>query len=200
MVKNRGLFQSESALVDSIVPVIATAHNANATRRKPSRPFYARLQSLIRYTIAAPYNLPYYPSHLLLASYLASYSPTKYDITLFSKSSLSKRRKRGGGTALTSHRVSKHRSVSRKLLGPQPFPLERLFAIFHAIVPDTYPGGAADIMCQLATLAGLRLMVKSGGTGDMLEGATKWKVNVGWEFVRGIASGVGFDIENYLHE
>lgn len=200
MVKNRGLFQSELALVDSIVPIIATAPNANATKRKPSRSSYAWLQSLIRYTIAAPYNLPYYPSYLLLASYLASYNHPKYDITLFSKSSLSKRRKRGGGTALTSHRVSKHHRVSRKLLGPQPFPLERLFAIFHAILPHAYPGGAADIMCQLATLAGLRLMIKSGGTGDILEGATKWKVNVGWDFVRGVASGVGFDIEHYLHE
>ena len=200
MVKNRGLFQSETALVDTIVPVKATAHNANASKRKLLRFFYARLQLLIRYTIAAPYNLPYYPSHLLLASYLTSYNPPKYDITLFSKSSLSKRRKRGGGTALTSHRVSKHRRVSRKILGPQPFPLERLLAIFHAILPHTYPGGAADVMCQLATLAGLRLVIKSGGTGDILEGATKWKVNVGWEFVRGVASGVEFDIENYLHE
>ena len=37
MVKNRGLFQSEWALVDSIVPIVATDPNANATRRKLSR-------------------------------------------------------------------------------------------------------------------------------------------------------------------
>ena len=41
MVKNRGLFQSELALVDSIAPIKATAPNANATKRKPSRSFYA---------------------------------------------------------------------------------------------------------------------------------------------------------------
>ena len=200
MVKNRGLFQTELTLVDSIVPIEATAPNASATKGKPSRSVYARVLWLIRYTIAAPYSLPYYPSYLLLSSYLASYNPPKSDITLFSKSSLSKRRKRGGGTALTSNRVSKHRRVSRKLLGPQPFPLERSFAIFHAILPHKYPGGAADTMCQLATLAGLRLMIKSGGTGDILEGATKWKANVGWDFVRGVARGVGFDIESYLYE
>ena len=39
MVKNRSLFQSELALVDSIVPIIATDPNANATRRKLSRSF-----------------------------------------------------------------------------------------------------------------------------------------------------------------
>lgn len=37
MVKNRGLFQSEWALVDSIVPIIATDPNANGTRCKLSR-------------------------------------------------------------------------------------------------------------------------------------------------------------------
>ena len=43
-------------------------------------------------------------------------------------------------------------------------------------------------------------MIKSGSTGDNLEGAAKWKVNVGWQFVRGVAGEVGFDIENYLYE
>ena len=41
MVKNKGLFQSELALVDSIVPIKATAPNAIATKRKPSRSFHA---------------------------------------------------------------------------------------------------------------------------------------------------------------
>ena len=55
-------------------------------------------------------------------------------------------------------------------------------------------------MCQLATLVGLRLMVKSGGAADILEGGAKWRVNVGWNFVRGVARGVKFDIESYLVE
>ncbi|KAK3170045.1 hypothetical protein OEA41_009430, partial [Lepraria neglecta] len=157
LVKNRGLFQSETAILDSIVPITPTAPNVKASKYS--------------------HTLPYYPAHLLVASYLASHNPPKHDITLFSKSSLSKRRKRGGGTALTPHRASKHRKISRKLLGPQLFPLERLFAIFHAILPHTYSSGGADIMCQLATLVGLRLIVKSGGAGDILEWNTKWRVN-----------------------
>ena len=146
------------------------------------------------------YTLPYYPTHLLLAAYLASHNPLKYDITLFSKTSLSKRRKRGGGTALPSNRASKHRKISRRLLGPQSFPLERLLAIFHAILPHTYAGGGADTMCQVATLVGLRLIVKAGTGGDTLEGGGKWRVNVGWEFVRDVARSVNFDIESYLTE
>ena len=60
-------------------------------------------------------------------------------------------------------------------------------------------------MCQVATLAGLRLIVKAGagvgGGGDVLEAAGgKWRVNVGWETVRGVARSVGFDVESYLIE
>lgn len=56
------------------------------------------------------------------------------------------------------------------------------------------------MMCQVATLAGLRLIVKAGTGGDVLEGGGKWRVNVGWEFARGVARGVKFDIENHLTE
>lgn len=57
-------------------------------------------------------------------------------------------------------------------------------------------------MCQLATLVGLRLVVKAGGGagGDAVDGGGKWRVNVGWEVVRGVARVVGFDVENYLVE
>ena len=56
------------------------------------------------------------------------------------------------------------------------------------------------MMCQVATLVGLRLIVKAGSGGDILEGGAKWRVNVGWEFVRGVARGVKFDVESYLTE
>ena len=198
MVKNRPLFQSEAALIDSVVSIRPAALNTKLTNgRSPSN----RIQFSPAKTPPVPsHTLPYYPSHLLISAYLASYNPPKHDITLFSKTSLSKRRKRGGGTALTPQRASKHRRISRKLLGPQPFVLERLLAIFHAILPHAHAGGGADAMCQIATLVRLRLIVKSGGTGDVLEGGAKWRVNVGWEFVRGVGRGVGFDVENYLIE
>lgn len=55
-------------------------------------------------------------------------------------------------------------------------------------------------MCMVATLAGLRLMVKVGVGADVLEGGGKWKSNVSWEFVNDVARGVRFDIESYLVE
>lgn len=55
-------------------------------------------------------------------------------------------------------------------------------------------------MCQVATLVGLRLIVKAGTGGDVLEGGGKWRVNVGWEFVRDVARSVNFDVDSYLTE
>jgi len=125
-------------------------------------------------------------------------------MTLFSKTSLSKRKKRGGGTAAArgkrGGRASTHRKLSRQLLGPQTFVLERLFAILHAVLPHAYEGGGAELMTQFATLVSLRLVVRAGAgnVADVLEGGAKWRVNVPFEFVRGVARGVGFDVEAYL--
>lgn len=92
----------------------------------------------------------------------------------------------------------KHRKVQRRLLGAQPFVLERLLAIFHAIVPDHAPSGTADILTQVATLAGLRLLIKLVSSADVTDANTKWKVNVGWEYVLGLARALRFEVEDFL--
>ena len=114
------------------------------------------------------------------------------------KASEKKRRKKGGGTS--TGRPAKHRKIQRKLLGPQAFIQERFLAIFHAILPDRMISGTADIMTQIATLASLRLLVKMSGPADVIDAGTKWKVNVGWDFVKTTAKYVRFDIESYLAE
>ena len=143
------------------------------------------------------HELPYYSKFLLFAAYLASYNPARQDQVYFMKMSEKKRRKKGGGTAVG--RVSKHRKIQRKLLGPQAFVLERVLAIFHAILPHQIVP-TADIMTQIATLASLRLLVRTSGTADPLEAQTKWRVNVGWEYILQLARTVRFDIESYLAE
>ena len=55
-------------------------------------------------------------------------------------------------------------------------------------------------MCMVATLAGLRLLVRVGVGMDALEGGGKWRCSVSWEFVSDVARGVRFDIENCLIE
>lgn len=209
LLANRSLFQSDSALIHTLVSDTQTSASTLHSQ--------TNLQSLSaatknKYTgIGA--QLPYFSRLLLVAAYLASFNPPKTDITFFMKAAASKRRKKGGGTALTKGRpgVTKHRKIARKLLGPQAFVLERMLAIFHAIREDAdgrgrgkskRVEGAADVQMAVATLASLRLLIRMGsaGSADVLDAGTKYRVAVGWEVVRGIARSVGVEVEDYLAE
>ncbi len=62
---------------------------------------------------------------------------------------------------------------------------------------------AADVGMAIATLASLRLLVRVGGTqagGDPLDRGGKWRVNVGWEVVRGLGRSMGVEVEDWLIE
>ncbi len=55
-------------------------------------------------------------------------------------------------------------------------------------------------MTQVATLASLRLLVRTSAAADGLEALGKWRVNVGWDYVRNLARGLRFDLESYVAE
>ena len=203
---NKSLFQNDAALVPSIVSGTSSMSVASSSATQTQA--YGKRQGIST-------QLPYYSRLLLVAAYLASFNPPRTDELFFMKSAAAKRRKRGGGTALNSSRpgVAKHRKISRKLLGPQAFILERMLAIFHAIKEDAdkkgrpenrkeVTDGSADIQMAIATLASLRLLIKLGAANavDTLDGGTKYKVAVDWEVVRGIARSVGVEAEDYLAE
>ena len=177
LVRHRSLLQGEKALVEWVVPIIP-----EDTRKK----------------MLVLHELPYYTSFLLAAAYLASYNPSRQDQIFFMKAHEKKRRKRAGGTG--KGRPSRHRKIQRRLLGPQAFVLERMLAIFHAILPFPIPGGVGDIMIQIATLASSRLIVRASVSGDILDAGTKWRVNVGWEYIKTVARTIRFDVENFLVE
>ena len=196
MVRNRGLFQAEGALIEGIIPTCFTENKRNIIACKIS--FLGLASSLLTQKQIATdsHELPYYTKYLLLAAYLASFNPARQDQVYFMKSSEKKRRKKGGGTA--GGRPAKHRKIQRKLLGPQPFVLERMLAIFHAIAPHSLPSGTADVMTQTATLASLRMLLKTPNTADVLDAGTKWRVNASYEYVKRLAKEVRFDVESYL--
>ncbi|KAI9798461.1 MAG: hypothetical protein M1825_005341 [Sarcosagium campestre] len=188
VVAHRALFQGETALVASIVPDDQGSEGAAA----------AGARSLAGNPAA--HDLPYYTKYLLCAAYLASYNPARQDPVFFMKASEGKkRRKGGGGGGRVAGRQAKHRKIQRRLIGPQTFVLERLLAIYHAILLEDVDS-TADIYTEIATLASLRLLTKASASADVLEAQTKWRVNVGWEYVRRIARTVDLEMENYLAE
>lgn len=105
---------------------------------------------------------------------------------------------------------SKVRKISRHLLTPSPFPLDRLLAIFRALLgggeDGTGAGGVpqvADLGTQIATLTSLRLLVRAGagaggGASDALEMGGRWRVNFGWEVVRALGRRVNVEVGEYL--
>ncbi|KAK3293304.1 origin recognition complex subunit 5 C-terminus-domain-containing protein [Chaetomium fimeti] len=160
---------------------------------------------------------------LLLAAYLASHNATRHDLTLFSTHHHGRKRRRGGGGGGgrggggVGRPRSKHRKIARKLLGAHAFVLERMLAIFAAVRGEWEDGsnngggggeqkaGEADVGMAIATLASLRLLVRVGGGGgaageDMMDCGGKWRVNVGWEVIRGLGRGVGVEVEEWLIE
>ncbi|MCJ1447881.1 MAG: hypothetical protein MMC23_008393 [Stictis urceolatum] len=209
IVRTRPIFQNEDSLRANLLTTSASASasssDAPSRARKP--------QDL----------LPYYSKYLLIAAYLASYNPPRTDRTFFSKSSehSKKRRKRRNASSApgtpsrgtpskpttpsktpgTPSRgtPSKFRRTARKLLGPQPFVLERWLAVFRALVPHDVLQGAADLYTQIATLQALRMVLRVGA-GDGMDPAARWRVNVGWEFVGSVGKAVRVEVEEYLAE
>ncbi|KAF2755192.1 hypothetical protein EJ05DRAFT_125888 [Pseudovirgaria hyperparasitica] len=175
MVSRRGLFQNEDILIDSIIPK-ATEERSTVTSK-------------------LSHALPYYSKYLLCAAYLASFNPARSDAIHFMKSTDKRRRKKGGAT---SGRIAKNRKIARHLLSPSLFALDRLLAILHSIIPHTIPQ-TADIYTQVATLASLRLLLRSGASsGDVLDPACKWRVNFGLDYVMTLGRTVGFELSDYL--
>nr|POF17738.1 origin recognition complex subunit 5 [Quercus suber] len=182
LVNQRRLFQDESVLLDSIIPPTAS------TTTQPQS-----------------HELPYYAKWLLISAYLSSFNPPRMDAVYFMKASEKKRRKKGGGTARAGGggRPSQTRKVPRHLLAPAAFPLDRLLAILHAILPHDLRG-TLDVATQLATLTSLRLLVRGGGLGgsDPLLLGGKWKVGapVTLEYAQHLARGLEFPLLDYLAE
>ncbi|KAL2875986.1 hypothetical protein SGCOL_008837 [Colletotrichum sp. CLE4] len=148
---------------------------------------------------------------LLLAAYLASHNAPRHDLTLFSTYHHGRRKRRGGGfVAPKRGRPSKHKNISRKLLGAHAFVLERMLAIFAAVRSEwaaadlggfgTVGGSVVDgdVGMAISTLASLRLLMKVGTAGDPMDRGGKWRINVGWDIIRGVGRSVGIEVEEWL--
>ncbi|XP_040591085.1 origin recognition complex subunit 5 isoform X2 [Mesocricetus auratus] len=128
-----------------------------------------QLKGLSAYTHV---ELPYYSKFILIAAYLASYNPARTDRRFFLK-------------------------TSNHLLGPKPFPLDRLLAILYSIV-DSRVAPTANIFSQITSLVTLQLLTLVGHD-DQLDGP-KYKCTVSLDFIRAIARTVNFDIIKYLYD
>ena len=232
LVRNRGLFQQEgeNALLDKLQPgsgawtfdelreeSLKQADNQLTTPSTPSkRAGIAALAQSSRLEHSGPPLLKHFPTLLLLCSYLASHTPIKQDIILFSRlasssmtksgkvrrtpkksafrspsksSALGTPSKEGTGTGELKMAARTKNVFDLKFGAPKSFSLERLLAVLRAIHPDgvARQKGAADrAYKEMGELERLRLVVMVGD--DEIEGGGRWRVNVGREWVVKIAS------------
>ncbi|KFY54100.1 hypothetical protein V497_07982 [Pseudogymnoascus sp. VKM F-4516 (FW-969)] len=214
LTSQRPLFRDESLLTPSIVDT-SLPPPSTATTITPAKSLLptTTISKTSTNTLASKHALttppiPYTSRILLIAAYLASYTPARLDTVLFAKSSgpTKKRRKNLGGNATKPRPgTAARRKLNRKLLGPQAFVMERCLAIFWALREEASGGGkaeagGADILAAIAALGSLRLLGKTSKVADPLEGGCKWKVNVGWEVVRGVGRSVGIEVEEWIIE
>ncbi|XP_062590706.1 origin recognition complex subunit 5-like [Saccostrea cucullata] len=133
-------------------------------------------------------ELPYYSKYLLIAAYLASYNPAKSDKKFFSKHS-DKQKK--------SKVIKKQDRTNNHMLGPKPFPMDRLMAVFYAIVEGKV-APTANIFMQITSLVSVHLLAQVAGD-DQID-VPKYKCLVSLEFIKSVARTVNFDVLRYLYD
>lgn len=77
-------------------------------------------------------ELPFFSKFLIIAAYLASYNPARYDRRLFVKAKEGRKNMRKGLKSLKKQKL--HNAT--RLMGPKVFPIDRLMAIFYSIVEE----------------------------------------------------------------
>ncbi|KAI9014192.1 origin recognition complex subunit 5 C-terminus-domain-containing protein [Hyaloraphidium curvatum] len=143
-------------------------------------------------------HLPRYGKYLVIAAFLASYNPQKYDRRLFLKHDNVLARKRGGGRKGGQIRETFGKD-RQQLLGPKVFPVERMVAIFHSILDDPLEEVTVDLQTQIANLFSLNLLQRTTEDGvERLEGV-RAKCNVSFEFVQRLAKDLQFELGKYLY-
>ena len=183
LVAQRKLFQEESMLLNSILSI--STRPSSEPERKTN-------------------DLPFYTKWLLVAAYLASFNPARFDAIYFMKTTERKKRKKGGGAMRSGGgRPLQTRKIPRHLLAASIFTLDRLLAILQAILPEDFRSDI-NIYRQITTLTSLKLLLRAGGlgSGDPLEPGGKWRVGpmLSWEYVQHLARSVDFNITDYVVE
>ncbi|XP_051911556.1 origin recognition complex subunit 5 isoform X1 [Hippocampus zosterae] len=133
-------------------------------------------------------ELPFYSKFLLIAAYLASYNPARTDKRFFVKHH---------GKIKKSKFLKKNEKTSNHLLGPKPFTLDRLLAIFYSVV-DSRVAPTASIFSQISSLVTLQLLTQVSHA-DQLD-APKYKCAVSVDFICAVSRTVNFDIIKYLYD
>ncbi|KAJ9048662.1 Origin recognition complex subunit 5 [Entomophthora muscae] len=181
---------------------IAKPHFEKATQAIYARNISLTHEASVKGKSPSLLHLPHYSKFLLVASYLASYNPAKSDMEYFYRGAIpGQGTKRQRITHSTAKQAAKKSKIAPQLLGPQPFTLERMLAIFYSIVDDPNLTTTVHIDTQIATLASLQLLtpmgVKSGHAAKLAQ--LKYKAALPLDATKLIAQQLDFPLDKYLY-
>ncbi|KAL9931070.1 origin recognition complex subunit 5 [Glossina fuscipes fuscipes] len=142
--------------------------------------------------IARSFELPFYGKYLLIAAFLASHNSANADKRLFVKHHGKKRKRLQDVNAKA--KVFEKTSAA---IGPKTFTIDRLLAIFYAIL-DEKVGLTCNLLSQISTLVQLKLLSFVSNENNIMDGSARLQCTVGLEFVVFIGNVVGFNIRQYL--
>ena len=138
-------------------------------------------------------SLPVLAKWLLLASFYAAFNPPKTDVRCFVRvdDGIARKGKRARKVVAKRPGVDSKAQIRPELGGGKPFPLERLLAIFEAVVEDEFVGASrADVLMQVTTLVNLRLLQRISAQDKVLDGV-KLKCKLNRETIDALARSVG---------
>ncbi|TPX45278.1 hypothetical protein SeMB42_g04068 [Synchytrium endobioticum] len=128
-------------------------------------------QMVTRRPSSPPINLPIYTRYLLIAAFLASYNPARFDLRFFANEREASKRRKGAGKDRSGGKLR------AQLVGPKAFSVERQMNIFHSIIEGEMQGNI-HLQIQNTSLVTLRLLTR----------------------VTAEARSVNFDIKPYLYD
>lgn len=82
-------------------------------------------------------------------------------------------------------------------LGPKSFTIDRLLAIFYAIL-DEKVGLTCNLLSQISSLVHLKFLIFVSGESNIMEGSTRLQCTVNLDFILNIGKIVGFNVRQYL--
>lgn len=82
-------------------------------------------------------------------------------------------------------------------LGPKSFSVDRLLAIFYAIL-DEKVGLTCNLLTQISTLIELNFITFISGENNILDGTARLQCTVGLDFASNVGANVGFNVKKYI--
>lgn len=81
--------------------------------------------------------------------------------------------------------------------GPKSFTIDRLLAIFYAIIEEKIEL-TCNLLSQILALVDLNFLTFVSGENSIMEGNARLQSTIGMNFVINIGKVVGFDVKKYL--